>query len=600
MKTKKILSLLLALALCIALACPALAAYEDTEPPMWQQWGYGSLEELLADWEMTEEEYYEMIEWDVAEQKEWPAWREAYLAAHPDFAETAMAKDAEDPVWAVFGDESLEEFMAWYAEEGQTYADVVVDWYLMDIFWDEWYAAAVLREREAMGGPAEGVGVMWMDKYVQFPDVQPEITNDRTMIPIRAFMEFTGAVVDYADGTVFLTLPDGAEISFVIGETTAVLKRGEESRTITMDTATYLKEDRTYVPLRFFSEALGYDVRWDEIYRTAVVIDAESLIRSADENFTIFNGALRRQNVYDADKTYRSDLDLTGNIRLYDYMIGGWQSAKLSMNLSALSRGKTVDGSVKWDAGDFLSLLVGEDGETLTAEDAAVLDALSKSDAQLLFNGETGELYLQSPVIGQLMGLLGDAPVQLPASAWLKLTLDLTELAALTETGAAELPESMTCGSVLYMLASAEDSISICDQFRVLTDAAVEQFGDACFTRTYNGYKTAYSNTDPELGLSQELRMTVCDDGAVSMDFTLKADGISLTLNVSGGNASVSLKMEDMVELSIKLSSSVRETREMPRTAPGADAMVFDLGTLDLEGLLAETIGDAGLEGLLP
>ena len=598
MKAKKILSLLLALALCIALACPALAAYEDTEPPMWQQFGYGSLEELLADWEMAEEEYYKMIEWDVAEQKEWPAWRESYLAAHPDFAETAMAKDAEDPVWTTFGDESLEEFMAWYAEDGQTYADIVVDWYLMDIFWDEWYAAAALREREELGGPAEGVGVMWMDKYVQFPDVQPEITNDRTMIPIRAFMEFTGAVVDYADGTVFLTLPDGAEISFVIGETTAVLKRGEESRTITMDTATYLKEDRTYVPLRFFSEALGYDVRWDETYRTAVVIDAESLIRAADENFTIFNGALQRKTFCDENRTYRSDADLSGNIRLYDYVNGGWQSAKLSMEFSALSRGKTVDGSVKWDMGDFLTMLVGEDSEALTAEDTAVLDALSKSEAQVLFNGETGELYLQSPVIGKLMGLFSAVAVKFPANTWLKTTLDLTELAALAGTGA--VPENMTCGSVLYALASAEDSIFICEQFRELADAATAQLGDACFTRTYNGYQTAYSNTDPELGLSQELRVTVGDDGTVGMDFVLKTDGISLTLNVSGGNASVSLKMEDTVELSFQLSTSVRETREMPRTAPGADAMVFDLGTLDLEGLLAETIGDAGLEGLLP
>ena len=59
-------------------------------------------------------------------------------------------------------------------------------------------------------------------------------------------------------------------------------------------------------------------------------------------------------------------------------------------------------------------------------------------------------------------------------------------------------------------------------------------------------------------------------------------------------------KMEDTVELSFQLSTSVRETREMPRTAPGADAMVFDLGTPDLEGLLVETIADTGMEGLLP
>ena len=77
MKLGRILAALLALTLCIGLSCPALADYEDTDPPMWQQWGYDSLEDYLANWNETEEEYYQEAAWYVAEERDWPVWREA-------------------------------------------------------------------------------------------------------------------------------------------------------------------------------------------------------------------------------------------------------------------------------------------------------------------------------------------------------------------------------------------------------------------------------------------------------------------------------------------------------------------------------------------
>ena len=269
MKMKKILAVVLAFALCMGLTCTALAAHEDTDPPMWQQWGYDSLEEYLADWDETEEEYYDEVAWFVDYEK-WPAWRAEYLAANPWYVSTIMAEDAEYPLWQLLGDESQEAFMEWWGEEGQTYTDVVVDWYLEDIFWAELDKIQNLRDREKMGGPAEGIGVMWMDEYVQFPDEQPTVRNERTMIPIRAFMECTGAVVDYADGVVYLSTPDGTEISFVIGETTAKVIRSGVTETIAMDVATYAENNRTFVPLRFFSQALGYDVLWDGLWSCLV------------------------------------------------------------------------------------------------------------------------------------------------------------------------------------------------------------------------------------------------------------------------------------------------------------------------------------------
>ena len=53
---KRALSWMLTLALACVLAVPAFA-YEDTDPPQWEQYGYSSLEDMLRDYGMTEEEY---------------------------------------------------------------------------------------------------------------------------------------------------------------------------------------------------------------------------------------------------------------------------------------------------------------------------------------------------------------------------------------------------------------------------------------------------------------------------------------------------------------------------------------------------------------
>jgi len=44
-----------------------------------------------------------------------------------------------------------------------------------------------------------------------------------------------------------------------------------EARTSVIDAAPYIKEGRTYVPVRFFAEELGLDVQWDDDTRTVIL-----------------------------------------------------------------------------------------------------------------------------------------------------------------------------------------------------------------------------------------------------------------------------------------------------------------------------------------
>ena len=92
---------------------------------------------------------------------------------------------------------------------------------------------------------------------VTVPDAAPYIANDRTYVPFRALGEALGAKVvwDNDARTVTYTLSD-TEIVMTIGDTTYTINGVEKS----MDVAPEITGDRTYVPVRFVAEGLGFKV----------------------------------------------------------------------------------------------------------------------------------------------------------------------------------------------------------------------------------------------------------------------------------------------------------------------------------------------------
>ena len=95
-------------------------------------------------------------------------------------------------------------------------------------------------------------------------DVNPFIENDRTLVPMRAIFEAVGAVVEW-DGdnkTVHAVREKNGETSVVslqIGTASAFVN----SEKTELDVPAQIKDDRTFVPLRFVVEALGEKVEWD-------------------------------------------------------------------------------------------------------------------------------------------------------------------------------------------------------------------------------------------------------------------------------------------------------------------------------------------------
>lgn len=93
-------------------------------------------------------------------------------------------------------------------------------------------------------------------------DPPAEIKDNRTMLPLRFIIEdeaFNGEV--FWDGLLRKVALNcqGKYIEFFIGSNKAMV----DGKATYFDTTPYIKEGRTYVPLRFLSETLGAEVGWN-------------------------------------------------------------------------------------------------------------------------------------------------------------------------------------------------------------------------------------------------------------------------------------------------------------------------------------------------
>ena len=99
------------------------------------------------------------------------------------------------------------------------------------------------------------------NKAVVFPDAQPFIDESgRTQVPVRALAEMLNCQVIWNEKTQGVTIIDaeGAVVSIKIGESTMYA----DGKIVEMDTSAKIINNRTYIPLRFVSEALGFNVFW--------------------------------------------------------------------------------------------------------------------------------------------------------------------------------------------------------------------------------------------------------------------------------------------------------------------------------------------------
>ncbi|MDO5714143.1 MAG: copper amine oxidase N-terminal domain-containing protein [Tissierellia bacterium] len=92
--------------------------------------------------------------------------------------------------------------------------------------------------------------------------------TERTMVPIRFIAENLGSKVVYIPKDKkgnhgFILGQEELALGMIIGNPKVIYVNKDIEKVITLDAPAYVYDGRSYVPLRFISEAWGYEVSWN-------------------------------------------------------------------------------------------------------------------------------------------------------------------------------------------------------------------------------------------------------------------------------------------------------------------------------------------------
>lgn len=105
--------------------------------------------------------------------------------------------------------------------------------------------------------------------YIKF-DVQPQIINGRTLVPMRKIFEELGVTVDWDDSTrTAIGIKGNTIVKFKINDYTMYKNESVKA----LDVPAQLIDGRTLIPLRAVSEAFGCQVGWDGKDSIVSIID---------------------------------------------------------------------------------------------------------------------------------------------------------------------------------------------------------------------------------------------------------------------------------------------------------------------------------------
>ncbi len=104
---------------------------------------------------------------------------------------------------------------------------------------------------------------------VHFEGMGPVQVEGHILVPVRGVLEKLGAEVAWMPESQTVVASTGKmEIVLHIRDTQAKVN----GKTVEMDTPAQVLSGHTMVPLRFLSESLGADVRWDDASRTVIIV----------------------------------------------------------------------------------------------------------------------------------------------------------------------------------------------------------------------------------------------------------------------------------------------------------------------------------------
>lgn len=552
---KKLLAFLLSMMMAVSLAVPAFAmeAVFPITPP--------------AD-DVIPGDYWEG-------DFDWWAEERAYLDSHPGLEEQLRA-GAYDYFEEAYGPyyywDSPEEYMEMLELTEEEFLEQMVLEQVSLLILAGRHQQAIDAQKEAMGGVPGQLGVLVNGAYIRFPNAVPEAVNGRTMVPVRALVEALGGEVGYQDGAVRFVI-DGREFEFVIGSSTVtVCAAGIPVDTIQMDCATYAKNNRAYVPVRFIGEALGYEVDWDGEYQTAILLDREALSADIDKNFTILNRVQAVSNpALKEGESWSADMKGSLSLTLFD-TLNGDQTYTADLAGKTLLNAGAVDASCSVTFSDsaldaLMALMIGAgDFGDETEENVELMRSVltGLEDMEVIMTRE-GKVWAHAPILDELGG---------QENAWFAMDLGAGLDAPMSfETDAATVGFALSAvlsGDSVEEMAALNETVGLLDRL----------YGDDKFT-TSGGISTRTIGVDELTALYEDMGV---DPGEIEDEFKDIYKEFSITMEVdSEGGTAVTGVMETAAQPGVPaIRMTVDSTRNARSSTMTVEIHVANLGKLEL------------------
>lgn len=560
-KMKRFASAALA-ALLLAGSAPSALAL-DTTPPMYEQFGYDSAEEY-----MEQESYYGVFDYDTLSDH----YRQHLDAIHKD---SQIAVD-------YWGYDSLEDMsVGWNDDLEECYRAAAYS-----MTYNEEYKLRCQLSVQLNGA------------YVHFADAQPEKVNGRVMVPFRAIAEVLGAEVTYDAGKI-TAKKDGETLSFALDgkQLTVTDSAGKTVKTVQLDTAPYKKGGRTYVPVRFFAEAFGLTVQWDQDMQTAVLYDRAALVNDIDSKFTVLNKWIKAQPSTENAKTLRTVATIGAAYTAFD-TIDGNKDYKVDVKAEFLANGQAIEATVTVDLRVLASYFLGDSqaDDVLTAAQAALLrSALSNVKLELLCSADSGDLYLKCPAVAKILAMdeTDDADLKaLSNGAWLHINwVDSTFGALFSEN--LKILKNNTFASVGESIVAANESnvtayeLGWEDFYRNIkndVNRLNDLLGDEQFTASGSRYTAKLDKQNDDYGQTMTGSYTLnTADGSFSGTLESRSDSWNTTktvLTFSGSvqncKLSVTYHTKNTGILPLDITLTTTESSVEPKNAPPAGDKIVE------------------------
>ncbi len=147
------------------------------------------------------------------------------------------------------------------------------------------FASGFSASIDTAAANTKGIDIIYNGQLMQYKDAVPEIINDRTMLPFRIALENMGATVSYDDASRLVTASlNGRTITFTLEDSVIYIDENGQKSQVTLDRPMIIKNDRTLVPIRFISSALGMQIGWDSATKTVLIVDADTYIKDFEKN----------------------------------------------------------------------------------------------------------------------------------------------------------------------------------------------------------------------------------------------------------------------------------------------------------------------------